>query len=98
MSYKVDADKLILTNGLFVRSIQLPNKGGQYLLKEYHSVGEKNLFFNDTSEEFSFTLNETLTPDRPAGIWFPSATLKFAAKEKAWSFRLLQKPAGSMWK
>lgn len=59
MSYKVDADKLILTNGLFVRSIQLPNRDGQYLLKEYHSVGEKNLFFNDTSEEFSFTLNGT---------------------------------------
>lgn len=61
MGYKVEEGELTLTNGLFVRRIELPEKSGHYLLKEYRPAEKETEkskfdFFEPTSEEFSFVL------------------------------------------
>lgn len=57
MGYKIEAGELLITNGLFVRKMELPERNGMYLLKEYKPVDCKFGFFEPVSEEFAFCIN-----------------------------------------
>ena len=57
MGFKVDAGELVLTNGLFVRKTELPEKRGRYCLQEYRPLSGEFPFFEQDGEEFSFVLN-----------------------------------------
>lgn len=57
MGFKVDAGELVLTNGLFVRKTELPEKRGMYCLQEYRPLSGEFPFFEQDGEEFSFVLN-----------------------------------------
>ena len=60
MGYTVKPGELLLTNGLFVRKMELPEVNGKYLLKEYRPVTGDFPFFDEGGEEFSFLLNGVL--------------------------------------
>lgn len=57
MGYKAEAGKLLMTNGLFIRKIRLPEINGQYLLEEYRPHDGEFGFLEPVSEEFSFLLS-----------------------------------------
>ena len=60
MGYKVEAGKLTLTNGSFVRTMELPAINGKYLLREYRPTEGEFLFFDSGSDEFAFELGGEL--------------------------------------
>lgn len=57
MGYMVKSGELILTNGVFIRKMELPEVNSRYLLKEYRPIVGEFSFFNENGEEFSFLLN-----------------------------------------
>ena len=60
MGYIIEAGKLTLTNGSFVRTMELPTVRGKYLLKEYRPMEGEFLFFEPESDEFAFELGDVL--------------------------------------
>lgn len=57
MGYLVKSGELILTNGIFIRKIELPEQSGEYRLKVYRPAAGEFAFFDEGGEEFSFLLN-----------------------------------------
>lgn len=57
MGFKIEAGELVLSNGLFVRKIELPEKRGKYYLQEYRPLEGEFPFIGQDGEEFSFALN-----------------------------------------
>ena len=57
MGFKIEAGELVLSNGLFVRKIELPEKRGKYYLQEYRPLKGEFPFIGQDGEEFSFALN-----------------------------------------
>ena len=60
MGYKIEAGKLTLTNGLFVRTMELPTTNGKYLLQEYRPTEGDFFFFDPNGAEFAFELGGVL--------------------------------------